>query len=126
MCSLPHFLEVLAGCNPNIVRPVVIERDLFHPPAAFFSRPDDFAPIARSAGSDTSWTSSDRDGERPSNCKRAFGERENYGTPLKVSRLLDVTEHPPEDALLRLDVGRTDHLGPLLGFGLDQLAEIGG
>jgi hypothetical protein len=39
VCSLPHFLEVLAGCNPNIVRPVVIERDLFHPPPPFFLAP---------------------------------------------------------------------------------------
>ena len=29
-------------------------------------------------------------------------------------------------ALLRLDVGRPDHLGPLLGFVGDKLAEVGG
>ena len=40
MCVLPAtFPEVLAGCNPNIVRPVVIERDLFHPPPPFFLAP---------------------------------------------------------------------------------------
>src|SRR5262245_12211269 len=34
-------------------------------------------------------------------------------------------EHPPEDALLRLDVGRSDHLAPLLGFVGDQPAKVG-
>jgi hypothetical protein len=29
------------------------------------------------------------------------------------------SEDDPEDALLRLDVSRPDHLGPLLGFGHD-------
>src|SRR5215813_2358053 len=31
-------------------------------------------------------------------------------------RLTGVAEHPLEDTLLWLDVGRPDHLGPLLGF----------
>jgi len=29
-------------------------------------------------------------------------------------------------ASLRLDIGRPDHLGPLLGFGSDMRAEVGG
>jgi hypothetical protein len=33
---------------------------------------------------------------------------------------------PPEAALLRLDVGRSDHLAPLLGFIGDEVAEVGG
>ena len=41
-------------------------------------------------------------------------------------RLTGVTEHPLEDALLWLDVGRPDHLGPLLGFVGNELAKIGG
>src|SRR5580704_11214639 len=31
-----------------------------------------------------------------------------------------------ERALLRLDIGRPDHLAPLLGFVGDELAEVGG
>jgi len=37
----------------------------------------------------------------------------------------EVMEYPAERALLRLDVGRPDHLGPLLGFRGDELAEVG-
>src|SRR5262245_1940561 len=40
-------------------------------------------------------------------------------------RRTGVREHPPEDALLWLDVGRPDHLGPLLGFFGNERPEIG-
>src|SRR5262245_44584650 len=37
----------------------------------------------------------------------------------------EVSWRPP-NGLLRLDVGRPDHLAPLLGFGGDKLPEFGG
>src|SRR5262245_32307868 len=46
--------------------------------------------------------------------------RHRYGqgaiAVIAVIRRTDVTEHPPEDALLWPDIGRPDHLAPLLGF----------
>ena len=41
-------------------------------------------------------------------------------------RLTGVTEHPLEDALLWLDVGRPDHLGPLLSVIGNEFAEGSG
>src|SRR5262249_44107043 len=37
-----------------------------------------------------------------------------------------VTEHPLEDALLWLNVGRPDHLAPLLGFCGDEISKVSG
>src|SRR5215813_12548555 len=54
-------------------------------------------------------------------CIEPLGE--TPGTPPFAQR--DVMEYPREDALLCLDVGRPDHLGPFLGFLSHQLSEFG-
>jgi hypothetical protein len=41
-------------------------------------------------------------------------------------RRTGVTEHPLEDALLWLDVGRPDHLGPLFDLVGNEFSEFGG
>jgi hypothetical protein len=43
---------------------------------------------------------------------------------IAVGRVTGVTEHAPEDALLRLDVGRPDHLAPFVGVFGNELCEV--
>src|SRR5215475_15576942 len=47
------------------------------------------------------------------------------GHPGRI-RVTGVTEHPLEDALLWLNVGRPDHLAPLLSIVGDKLTEVAG
>jgi hypothetical protein len=64
----------------------------------------------------------------PRKTLRLAGQEHGRAIPLAVIaaiRRTDVTEHPAEDALLRLDVGRPDHLAPLFGVVGDELAEVG-